>query len=64
MVTNDGKVKTVPIAVIQRRIVPRSTGEYDVAIPQWLIHWDTMTSAEATWEDAEFIQKAYPDFQP
>jgi hypothetical protein len=64
MVTNDGKVKTVPIDVLQRRIVPRSTGEYDVAIPQWLIHWDTMTSAEATWEDAEFIQKAYPDFQP
>jgi hypothetical protein len=62
MVTNDGKVKTVPIAILQRRIIPRSTS--DLPMTQWLIHWDTMTSAEATWEDAEFIQKAYPDFQP
>jgi hypothetical protein len=64
MVTSDGKVKTIPIVVLQTRIVSPSTGASDVAIPQWLIHWDTMTSAEATWEDAEFIQKAYPDFQP
>jgi hypothetical protein len=64
MVTDEGKVKIVPIAVLQRRTVPRSSGDYEVAVPQWLIHWDTMTSAEATWEDAEFIQKAYPGFQP
>jgi hypothetical protein len=64
LVTANGKVKFAPLAILQRRIVPRSVGEYDVAIPQWLIHWDTMTSEEATWEDASFIQQTFPEFQP
>jgi hypothetical protein len=63
MVTDDGKVKTVPIDVLHHRIVPRFAGDYDVAIPQWSVHWDTMTTEEATWEDAEFIQRMFPDFQ-
>nr|XP_051205253.1 uncharacterized protein LOC127319100 [Lolium perenne] len=29
-------------------------------IPQWLVHWDTMTAEEATWEDASFIQETFP----
>jgi hypothetical protein len=37
-------------------------GEYDVAIPQWLIHWETITSEESTWEDASFIQQTFPEF--
>jgi hypothetical protein len=52
LVTGDGKLKVAPLAVLQRRIVPRSAGEYDVAAPQWLIHWEGMTADEATWEDA------------
>jgi hypothetical protein len=63
MVTDDGKVKTVPIDVLHHRIVPRFAGDYDVAIPQWSVHWDAMTTEEATWEDAEFIQRMFPDFQ-
>jgi hypothetical protein len=38
LVTVDGKVKFAPLKVLQRRIVPRSIGDYEVAIPQWLIH--------------------------
>jgi hypothetical protein len=64
LVTEDGKLKHAPVAILQRHIVPRSVGEYDVAIPQWLIHWESMTTKEATWEDAELIQRAFPDFQP
>jgi hypothetical protein len=64
LVTDDGKLKVAPVAVLQRRIVPRSTGDYDVAAPQWLIHWEGMTPDEATWEDASFIQDTFPDFQP
>jgi hypothetical protein len=62
LVTADGKVKFAPLTILQRRIVPRSIGEYDVAIPQWLIHWETITSEESTWEDASFIQQTFPEF--
>jgi hypothetical protein len=64
LVTDDGKLKVAPLAVLQRRIVPRSDGEYEVAVPQWLIHWEAMTADEATWEDASFIQETFPEFQP
>jgi hypothetical protein len=64
MVTPTGKLKYNPLAVLQRRQVPRSVGDYDIAIPQWLIHWDTMTPDEATWEDADFIRQTFPQFKP
>ena len=64
LVTEDGKIKFQPVAVLQRRIVPRSAGDYDVAVPQWLVHWELMTEDEATWEDASFIQQHFPEFQP
>jgi hypothetical protein len=64
LVTSDGKIKMAPKAVLQRRQIPRSAGEYDVAVPQWLVHWENMTEADATWEDAAFIQATFPSFKP
>jgi hypothetical protein len=64
LVTPSGKLKTMPVAILQRRQVPRSVGDYDVAEPQWLIHWEHMTPDEATWEDAVFIQRTFPEFNP
>uniref|UniRef100_A0ACD6AL20 Uncharacterized protein n=1 Tax=Avena sativa TaxID=4498 RepID=A0ACD6AL20_AVESA len=64
LVTPEGKLKKTPVAILQRRQVPRSIGEYSIAIPQWLIHWEGMTPAEATWEDAAFIQTSFPSFKP
>jgi hypothetical protein len=64
LVTASGKLKLYPSAVLERRQVPRSTGAFDVAVPQWLVHWDSMTADEATWEDAEFISKTFPHFKP
>lgn len=64
LLTSDGKVKVAPVAVLQRRQVPRSAGDYDVAVPQWLVQWESMTPDEATWEDAHFIQATFPAFQP
>jgi hypothetical protein len=64
LVTSDGKVKSNPLHILQRRQIPRNAGEYDVAIPQWLIHWEGMTPEEATWEDADFIQRTFPTFKP
>ena len=64
LVTAEGKVKVAPLAVLDRRQVPRSAGAYDVAVPQWLVHWENMTPTEATWEDAKFIQATFPEFKP
>jgi hypothetical protein len=64
LLTPSGKLKQLPLSILQRRQVPRSNGEYEVAVPQWLIHWDGMTEEEATWEDAEFMQATFPEFKP
>jgi hypothetical protein len=64
LVTPDGKIKVAPLAVLARRQVPRNAGSYQVAEPQWLIHWENLTPDEATWEDAKFIQATFPSFKP
>jgi hypothetical protein len=64
LLTPDGKVKVAPLAILQYRQVPRNAGDYDIPVPQWLIHWENLTPAEATWEDAKFIQKTFPSFHP
>jgi hypothetical protein len=62
--TVDGKIKFQPQAILQIRQVPRRSGSYDVAVPQWLIHWEGMTADEATWEDAYEIQSIFPEIHP
>jgi hypothetical protein len=64
MLTPDGKIKVAPLAVLQYRQVPRSAAEYDISVPQWLIHWENLSPDEATWEDASFIRATFPDFHP
>jgi hypothetical protein len=63
LVAPSGKLKIYPIAILQRRIVPRNAGEYDIPVTQWLIHWQDMTPGEATWEDADFIKATFPEFK-
>jgi ribosomal protein L21E len=64
LLTPDGKVKVAPLAILQYRQVERNTGEYNIAVPQWLIHWENMSPADATWEDAKFIRATFPSFHP
>jgi hypothetical protein len=64
LVTPDGKIKVAPQAVLQRRQIPRRAGNYDVAVPQWLIHWENMSAEEATGEDAAFITATFPHVKP
>ena len=64
VLTPDGKVKTAPLSVLDRRQIPRSVGSYAVAVPQWLIHWENMAPEDATWEDAAYIQATFRDFNP
>jgi hypothetical protein len=37
LVTPTSKVKYFPFAILQRRQIPRTAGDYDAAVPQWLI---------------------------
>jgi hypothetical protein len=64
LVTPSGMIKFAPVSILQRRQVPRREGDYDVAVPQWLIKWEGMTEDDATWEDADFITKTFPAFKP
>ena len=64
LLTEDGKIKIAPVAILQYRQIPRSAGDYNVPVPQWLVHWENLTPEEATWEDASFIQSTFPKFQP
>jgi hypothetical protein len=64
LLTEDGRVKTAPLAVLQRRQVPRREGSYDIPVVQWLVHWENMSTEDATWEDAKFIQATFPGFKP
>lgn len=56
----DGQIKTEPVAILQRRMVPRRC----VAVTQWLVLWQNLSPADATWEDATVIQGMYLDFHP
>lgn len=56
----DGQIKTEPVAVLKRRMIPRG----GVAVTQWLVLWHNLSPSEATWEDASMIQSMFPSFNP
>lgn len=56
----NGQIKTEPVAVLQRRMIPRK----GVAVTQWLILWQNLSPADATWEDTSVIQGMFPNFNP
>lgn len=56
----EGQIKTQPTAVLQRRMMPRN----GVAVTQWLILWENLGPADATWEDADVIRSMFPTFNP
>lgn len=60
LVGENGKIKTEPVAVMSRRIVPRR----NEPVAQWLIQWINLGPEDATWEDTTFIQKTFPNFSP
>jgi hypothetical protein len=60
----EGKIKAFPANILQRRRISRSAGDYDIAVEQWLIHWENISKEEATWEDVKFIKAAFPTFKP
>lgn len=60
LVGPDGQIKAEPVAILQRRMIPRR-GE---PVVQWLVLWRNLSPADATWEDATFIRATFPNFEP
>lgn len=60
LIDKNGYIKVAPVAILERRLIPRNN-EPDV---QWLIQWTNLPPSEATWEDASFISKVFPNFHP
>jgi hypothetical protein len=54
----DGTIKTGPECVLQVHQIPR----HNAPVVQWLIQWQNLSPDEATWEDADSIKHAFPDF--
>jgi hypothetical protein len=54
----DGTIKTGPDMVIQVRQIPRN----NAPVVQWLVQWQNLSPEEATWEDADSIKHAFPEF--
>jgi hypothetical protein len=58
LVLPDGTIKTGPLLVLQVRQIPRN----NEAVVQWLVQWQNLSPEDATWEDADIIKHAFPDF--
>jgi hypothetical protein len=54
----DGTIKTGPDMFIQVRQIPRN----NAPVVQWLVQWQNLSPEEATWEDADSIKHAFPEF--
>lgn len=60
LVTEDGHIKTVPSAVLNRRVIQRNK----LLVAQWLIQWEKLAPDDSTWEDVPFILHTFPGFSP
>uniref|UniRef100_A0A0A9GF89 Integrase catalytic domain-containing protein n=1 Tax=Arundo donax TaxID=35708 RepID=A0A0A9GF89_ARUDO len=60
LVDDEGNVKTEPVAVLARRVVPRNNEH----VAQWLVQWANLPEEAATWEDYKFICSVFPSFNP
>lgn len=60
LIDSDGNILTAPLAVLERRLIPR----HNAPVVQWKILWENLPIEAATWEDASFISKTFPWFNP
>lgn len=64
LINADGTILLEPEKLLERKLVPRTQGDIQIPVVRWLIKWCNMDEKDATWEDATFIQKVFPAFQP
>jgi hypothetical protein len=56
----DGNIKMFPEWLLERRMISHN----NEPVVQWLIRWVNLPESDATWEDADFIHRVFPDFTP
>jgi hypothetical protein len=56
----EGNILMYPDKLLDRRMIPRN----NEPVVQWLIQWMNLPESAATWEDADFLRKVFPDFTP
>ena len=64
LLDDEGNILVAPEAILERKLVPRVQGNIQIPVVRWLIKWINLPAENATWEDASFIQKVFPDRQP
>jgi translation initiation factor IF-1 len=64
LIDDEGNIQLGPEAVLQRKLIPRKQGTISIPVVQWLVKWINLPESSATWEDASFIQKVFPEFTP
>lgn len=60
LVDPKGNILAEPIAVIERRVIPRN----NEPVVQWLVQWLNPPATATTREDVDFIKKVFPHFNP
>lgn len=60
LVAEDGSILSEPIAVLERRMIPRN----NAPVVQWKVQWANLPLEAVTWEDAGFISRVFPQFHP
>jgi hypothetical protein len=56
----EGNVQMHPESLLERRLIPHN----NEPVVQWLFKWVNLPESIATWEDADFIRKIFPEFTP
>lgn len=64
LIDEQHNIQIGPKAVLKHKLTPRKQGDIFVLVIQWLMEWINLPMEAATWEDADFILKVFPDFQP
>ncbi|KAL2526988.1 Chromo-like domain superfamily [Abeliophyllum distichum] len=60
MVVEEQFTKSIPIKVLQTRLIQDEENQEE----QWLIQWSEGSIDDATWEKAKLICSTYPDLVP
>lgn len=60
LVDSDGNILMQPESLFDQRMIPHN----NEPVVQWLIKWINLPETATTWDDIDFIRKAFPNFNP
>jgi hypothetical protein len=48
---------------VVRKLIPRVQKNISIPVVRWLVKWVNLPQEAASWEDATFVQKIFPEFR-